>query len=93
MSISLRTKIISSFFFVFALLSLLGALALYNRNLIYDGMMDVETASRDLKYISDLKLSLDMAVMPANDYLITGDPAEKERFVDLVKDVEERFSA
>ncbi|MBI4950140.1 MAG: diguanylate cyclase [Deltaproteobacteria bacterium] len=92
MSISLRTKIISSFSIVFALLSFLGALSLYNRNLIYDGMMDVEAASRDLKYISDLKLSLDMAVMPANDYLITGDPAEKGRFVGLVKDVEERFA-
>ncbi|MBI2414087.1 MAG: diguanylate cyclase [Deltaproteobacteria bacterium] len=91
MAISLRTKIVSSFSLVFALLSFLGLLSLYNRNLLYDGMMEVETASRELKNISDLKLSLDMAVMPANDYIISGDPAEKERFADLVKEVEERF--
>lgn len=92
MAISLRTKIVSSFSIVFALLSFLGLLSLYNRNLLYDGMMEVETASRELKYISDLMLSLDMAVMPVNDYLLTGDPAEKMRFERLVEEVAGRFN-
>ncbi len=91
MSVSLRTKIVSSFSLVFALLSFLGLLSLYNRDLLYDGMVEVETASRELKHISDLKLSLDMSVMPANDYLITGSLSEKERFIELADEVEERF--
>lgn len=51
-------------------------------------LLSIEKKSNDLankiKLISDLQIFIQQLVMPANDYLITGDKKERENFVYLV---------
>lgn len=93
MTIRIRTKIIISFASIVILFSLLGLLAYYNRNLLFQGMLRLEDETKDLKLFSDIKLAMDMSVMPPNDFLITGDIREKERFENIVSDVEKGFNS
>jgi hypothetical protein len=43
--------------------------------------------------ISDLQLNVDMSVMPANDYIITGEGAEREKFLILAQKIEQNMDA
>ncbi len=52
----------------------------------------VERAFRVEQAIYELRSVMLRAIMPANDYLITGAPAEREHFVRLAAEVEERFA-
>ncbi len=59
-----------------------------------------EDAAAELTLVSGLQLTIDRLVMPANDYLITGDPAEKDNFDRisgetwaLLDEIESRVSA
>lgn len=88
MTIRIRTKIIISFSAIFILLSFLAALSYYNRNVLYQSMLSLEKETGDLKVLSDLKLSIDMVLMPPNDYLITGDAKEGTRYVYALEEAE-----
>lgn len=92
MTLKIKTKIIVSFIIVTVLLSFLGTLAYHNRNLIFESMIRVENETHHLEVVSDLKLAMDMVVMPPNDYLITGDPKEKKRFEEAISEVERNFA-
>lgn len=91
MALKIRTKIVLSFSIVTVLLSFLGYLAYHNRNVLFDTMVRVEEESTHLKVVSEVKLAMDMVVMPPNDYLITGDLKERERFDAAVRAVEDAF--
>lgn len=53
----------------------------------------VEQAFRRHDALMELQLAVEQAIMPPNDYLVTGDPAEQDRFVTLSAGVEARFAA
>lgn len=91
MTIRVRTKIIISFVSVLAVLSFLVGITYLNRNLLIKSMLHMEDQVNTLDAFAGLQLSIDMVVMPANDYLINGDPIERERFRNIADEVEEGF--
>jgi len=52
----------------------------------------VEQAFREHDVAMQLQLTVQQAIMPPNDYLITGDPTERSHFTALATQVEEHFS-
>ncbi|MBI3755521.1 MAG: diguanylate cyclase, partial [Deltaproteobacteria bacterium] len=91
MAIRIRTKIAISFASILILLSFLGLIAYYNRNILFYGMFGLEQEIYKLGIFSDIQLAIDKVVMPANDYLITGDLKEREKFQKLAREVEDGF--
>jgi len=75
-----------------SLLSFFGFIAYYNRNLLLQCINNLEEKIRETETRSDIVLAVDMSVMPANDYLITGEAAEKDWFRVLARDVEKGFA-
>ncbi len=91
MAIHVKTKIIVSFSIILTLLSILGFIAYYNRNLIFHGMVELEDQIYELSIIANIQLNMDRVVMPPNDYLITGDIKEKDRFLEIADILEKDF--
>lgn len=91
MAVHVRTKIIASFSIILILLSLLGLIAYYNRNILFDGMFELEDKTHELSAIANIQLNIERVVMPPNDYLITGNIKEKERFMEIAGVLEKDF--
>ena len=95
MPFKIRTKLIIAFFAViFPFLLAVGFIAIYNLNIIHKGINRVEVISNETQAVMGLQLALDRALMPGNDYIITG----KEGQLDYIEgfkwasaDVEERL--
>ncbi len=88
MSLHIRTKIIASFSIILALLSFIGFVAYYDRNLLFYGMQELEDKMHEINGIARIRLNTERALMPPNDYLITGEIKEKERFSEISDTVE-----
>lgn len=88
MAIRIRTKIIASLSAILAILSALIITTYYNRNLLFDEMLELEESMNETGVISRLQVNIERAVMPANDYLITGDRKEAEMFAAATSEVE-----
>ncbi|MBI3755663.1 MAG: diguanylate cyclase [Deltaproteobacteria bacterium] len=92
MAIKIRTKIIVTIGSIFILLFLLGIIAIYNRNILFKGMADMKEGSRRLAVLIELQVAMDQAVMPANDYLITGNlKEERDKFLQIDAEIGKRF--
>lgn len=91
MAIRLRTKIMLSFASLLLLLFIFSAVSYHNRNLLHQGTFKLIEGIYETYIISGLQLHIDMAVMPPNDYLITGDTGEQEKFVGILIEVEREF--
>lgn len=93
MSISIKTKIIGSFVVLYLMLLIVVFVAHHRRNLLVHGMLDLETAVGQLNALIDLQVSMDRVVMPANDYLITGNfDNENVEFQNITSRVEKEFN-
>ncbi len=91
MAIKIRTKIIASIGSIFILLSLLGVIAVYNRNILFRTISALENGTSNVEDIGLISIGLEMLIMPANDFLITGDIKEKIEFKRMEKGMEEAF--
>ena len=93
MGISIKTKIIGSFVVLYLMLLIVVFVAHHRRNLLVHGMLDLETAVGQLNALIDLQVAMDRFVMPANDYLITGDfDRENSEFQNISIRVEKEFN-
>ena len=57
-----------------------GIISLYNMRIIYKGINKVEAVAGEMHKSHNLQLALDMALMPINDYIITGRKGYMEDF-------------
>lgn len=92
MPLKIRQKLLAAFGVM--LIPILGLLAIsgYNGMIIYRALHEVGEISVEVGLVSDLIIATEMSLMPPNDYLITGDAGERERFKELDADVEAAFS-
>ncbi len=90
MTIRIRTKIILSFASTLIPLLLLLFTAYYSRSLLFNELLNLYHVYH-LRVLTNTSLSIDRAIMPFNDYLITGDLREKERFRKITGEVERNF--
>jgi len=92
MVIRIRTKIILSFATVLILLFVLSFISFYSRGQLIRAIDNLESEMDEMVFFAGLRLAVDMSVMPPNDYLITGELAEKEKFARLAEQVDSGFS-
>ncbi|MBI5048923.1 MAG: PAS domain S-box protein [Deltaproteobacteria bacterium] len=90
MPFRIRTKLIIAFFAViFPFIAIVGAIALYNTNAIRNASLKAEAISEELHLVLSLRLAIDNALMPGNDYIITGNKRYIDEFNDASKEVED----
>ncbi|MEK7846754.1 MAG: hypothetical protein AAB257_07315, partial [Nitrospinota bacterium] len=74
MRLKIRTKLILSFFTpIILLVAVVIIISVYILNNLYDEAQRLDSISKEMIKVADLRLSLDQALMPVNDYIITGD--------------------
>ncbi len=88
MALSIRTKLTLAFTVMVVPLIVIVGLEYYNQRIIYNTLKKVSVISEEMQRVSRLGLTVEMALMPANDYIITGDPSYKKEFERLSSDVD-----
>ncbi len=80
---------------ILLLLACTGFIGVYNQTAYYKSQQRLETISLEMKKVASLNNALISALMPANDYIITGDRKYKSKFQEeaetiegLLKDIE-----
>ncbi|MBI5454596.1 MAG: PAS domain S-box protein [Deltaproteobacteria bacterium] len=68
----IRTKLLKIFALALIPLAVLAVLSHYNQRSIYKATVRVSAVSRESALVSNLQQALDRAIMPSNDYIITG---------------------
>ena len=89
MRLKIRTKIILSFFAPIIPLTIIVVIVSgYILNNLYNEAQRLDTISKESVKVANLRLSLDKVLMPANDYIITGDRKYIEDFKAVSIDLE-----
>lgn len=92
MPFRIRTKLVIAFLaIIIPYIVIAGAISFYNLNIIYKGVNKVEAVTGEMQKSYRLQLALDMALMPVNDYIITGEKRYKEGFRKASLEVERRL--
>lgn len=90
MPFKIRTKLILSFFtIIFPIIIVFGIITLYNVNNIRKATLRSETISGEMQTVMSLQIALDKALMPANDYIVTGNKKYIDDFKTAAKVVED----
>jgi len=84
-------KLMLSYLSLVMLLLMSSAVAYYSLNTVAGGVADVKERSDEMEMIAGLQLTLEKMLMPANDYLVTGNAVEKDNFAHLSAQVEGYF--
>ena len=88
MELRIRTKIFLSFGSVAAVLLVLVAVIFYEKTVLFNELKSFEREMTLIHGLGDLQLAFDKVVMPPNDYLSTGDAAERDKFMVLTEQAE-----
>ncbi|MBI5192871.1 MAG: HAMP domain-containing protein [Nitrospirae bacterium] len=74
MSYSIRKKMLTALLvIIFLLMAIVGIIVIYNQTAYYKSEKMVETISVEMGKVHNLNQAIKSALMPANDYIITGD--------------------
>jgi len=91
MSFKIRTKLIIAFLTVLLPVLVLFVFNTFQLLELRKSVQQSEGIANQISCLSDLSLSIDKMLMPANDYLITGDIRERESFYKHLAEVEDHF--
>lgn len=84
-------KISAASFTILSIIMFLGAAGYFGINSMHKKVLALEELSGELDAVSNLNLTMHEAVSYLNNYLVTGDPDEKERFKKASEEVRKQF--
>lgn len=91
MSFNIRTRLITAILTIFIPVLILFVVDTTQLMVIHKSIQRSEGIASQISCLSDLSLSIDGMLMPANDYLITGEISEKASFYRHLAEVENHF--
>lgn len=89
MPITIGTRLILGYSVTVSILLVVASIGMYSRHMLLEGMEETEEVAREIEETQRLSLAVEKALMPPNDYLISGDAAEKDKFHSALKEVDE----
>ncbi len=93
MNISIKNKFRVGVLTVFLMVLVLGGVALYTQNRLNRQLLALSHEAANLNQVSELRLAAYKAIMPGNDYIITGKSNYRQEFEAQDKVVEAHFAA
>jgi methyl-accepting chemotaxis protein len=91
MKFNIRTKLLLSFMFVVALLVVVSLISYGSMHHIGKSADTVLNHAGNIEKVADVQLVSQEALMPVNDYLITGDKAERKNFKTALDDLRQKL--
>lgn len=88
MASRIRTKLVRIFSLALIPIMMLAAISLYNQSTIHKAAETVNSVSSEFRLLNEMQLALERALMPSNDYIITGNGAYKREFEDGAEEME-----
>jgi diguanylate cyclase (GGDEF)-like protein len=81
MSFSIRTRLLFGYVCLLTIILIVGSIGLYSRYILTDRLERMGERATRIEQMHRLTLAIDRLLMPANDYLVSGDKkAELERY-------------
>lgn len=80
MQVTIRTRLISGYVILASILLIVASINLYSRHVLLEGLEEMEEVAEEIELTQRLSLAIEKALMPPNDYLITGGKAERSKF-------------
>ncbi|MBC7962955.1 MAG: HAMP domain-containing protein [Steroidobacteraceae bacterium] len=93
MNYSIKSRLTAALAIVILIIVGLGALSIWSQERIGESVVILDTQNEKMALITDLQLAINEAIMPANDYIITGDPAYRKEFEILDAGATKAFTA
>lgn len=91
MPITIRTRLILGYSVMVLLLLVEASVGIYSRHLLLERIKETGEVAREIEETQRLSLAVEKALMPPNDYLISGDAAERDKFHLALKEVDEEL--
>ena len=92
MPFKIRTKLLSAFFAFIVPFIVIGAiLVFYSADTIHKSVDKVQSIAEERAVITNLILTMEEALMPGNDYIVTGDKKYIDDFYKVSDEVEKRM--
>lgn len=89
MAFKIRTKLIIAFFSIIFLFTVIGGiLVLYSANAVHNSVHKIKSIAEERAVIANLIFDMEKALMPGNDYIITGEKKYIGEFLNISDDVE-----
>ncbi|MBI5970944.1 MAG: HAMP domain-containing protein [Deltaproteobacteria bacterium] len=86
---SIRKKLLTAFLTIIALfMAVVGLTAVYNQHAYYKNQQMVAVITVEMDGLNSLSYALESALMPANDYIITGDKRYEGEFKKKSEEIE-----
>lgn len=76
----MRTRLMIGYILVLSILGTIGLTAFFSRLLLVNRLDQLSHVAKEIDYIQQLSIKIEQLLMPANDYLISGDLKEKEKY-------------
>lgn len=89
MPITIGTRLILGYGVTVLILLLVASIGMYSRHLLLEGMEETGEVAKEIEETQRLSLAVEKALMPPNDYLISGDAAERDKFHSALREVDE----
>ncbi|MBI5682093.1 MAG: HAMP domain-containing protein [Deltaproteobacteria bacterium] len=88
MSFKIRTRLLFGYLLGIIIMVFVGAIAVYDRLILSSSVNNIERVFEEIDALHDMVTSTQNLLMPANDYIISGDKKEKERFIESDRKVQ-----
>jgi len=92
MRVNIKMRILLNMLLIVLFLLAVSILAYFTQRQIAQKAGDIEESAMKLEEISLMRLLMYKVIMPANDYLITGDTAEKNNYTKLFSKLDEQIN-
>jgi len=93
MNYSIKSRLTAALVIVILVIVGLGALSLWSQERIGESVLILNAQNEKMTLITDLQLAINEAVMPANDYIITGNASYRKEFQTLDAGAAKAFTA
>lgn len=87
MPITIRTRLLTGYAIGVIILAIAASIGSYSRHLLFDGLNETREIAEKIDRTQRLSLAIERMLMPVNDYLISGDVREKERYNERLMEV------
>lgn len=87
MPITIRTRLLTGYAIGVIILAIAASIGSYSRHLLFEGLNETREIAEEIDRTQRLSLAIERMLMPVNDYLISGDVLEKDRYDERLMEV------
>lgn len=88
MPITIGTRLILGYTVTVSILLIVVSIGMYSRHILFEELEETGEIARETGNTQRISLAIEKALMPPNDYLISGDKVERDKFHLALKEVD-----